>query len=103
MNILKSNNRTRTSYILGRIKPYFDFSNNNLVSYVYCKACQQINLGGLEYSEELLKIVFTEDELKRIGSMFIDIVKDKEPRKYERFTKKDNSYDFTENCRPYVG
>lgn len=96
MNILKSNNRTRTSYILGRIKPYFDFSNNNLISYVYCKACQQINLDGLEYSEDLLKIVFTGEEFKRIGSMFIDIVKEKEPRKHERFSKKDNSYDFSE-------
>lgn len=96
MNILGSGFKFHSSYILGHIKPFYDFTDNSLISYVYCKACQQINLGGHEYDESLLRIIFTEEELKKICSMFIDIVQEKEPRKYERFTKKDNSYDFFE-------
>lgn len=96
MNILKSNNSILSSLIMGKIKPSFDFSNKNLISYIYCKACQMINLDGHEYDEELLDIIFSEDELKRIGSAFIDIVREKEPEKYESFVKQDNKFDYYE-------
>lgn len=96
MNILKSNNKNESSYLMRRIRPDFEFSDNDLISYVYCKACRQINLKGHEYDSDLLRLLFTENELKELGSTYIDIVKDKEPRKYDHFRKEDNSYDFIE-------
>lgn len=96
MNILRNLIPPNSSYIAGKIIPKFNFSDNSFISYMYCMACQQLNLGGHEYEESLLRQVFTEEEFKKIGSIYIDVVKDKEPRKYERFTRKDNSYDFGE-------
>ena len=82
MNILRNLIPSNSSYIDGKIIPNFNFSDNSFISYMYCMACQQLNLGGHEYEENLLRQVFTEEEFKKIGSIYIDVVKDKEPRKY---------------------
>ena len=96
MNILKNIIPNTSHFLTGKLVPDFDFTDISFISYMYCMVCQQLDLGGHEYEEGLLRQVFTEEEFKKIGSIYIDIVKDKEPRKYERFTRKDNSYDFGE-------
>ena len=96
MNILKNINPNTSYFVVGKFVPDFNFTDNSFISYMYCVTCQELNLGGHEYEESLLRQVFTEEEFKKIGSIYIDVVKDKEPRKYERFSRKDNSYDFSE-------
>lgn len=101
MNILKNITTNNSDSVIGKIVPKFDFADNSFVSYMYCMVCQQLNLGGHEYDERLMKQVFTEEEFKRVGSLYIDVVKEKEPRKFEKFTRRDNSYEFEEIVRSF--
>lgn len=101
MNILKNQTQVDAGFLSGRIIPRYNFADRSFVSYVYCMVCQQLNLDGHEYEESLLRQVFTEDELKRIGSIYIDKVKEKEPEKFEKFFRRDNSYEFGEIVRSF--
>ncbi len=96
MNILESFGIGKKSCTAERVIPKFNFEDKNLVSFMYCMVCRQLSLDGYEYNESLLHQVFTEEEFKKIGSIYIDVVKEKEPKKFERFRRKDDSYDFHE-------
>ena len=101
MNILKKTDFYDSNKLIAKTVADFDFTDTKFVSFMYCMVCKQLNLGGYEYNEDILRQVFTEEEFKRIGSIYIDIVKEHEPDEYEKLLKEGNKFELGEIIRSF--
>ena len=55
MNILKNIIPNTSHFLAGKLVPDFVFTDISFISYMYCMVCQQLDLGGHEYEEGLLR------------------------------------------------
>ena len=101
MNILKKTDFYDSNKLIAKTVADFDFTDTKFVSFMYCMVCKQLNLGGYEYNEDILRQVFTEEEFKSIGSIYIDIVKEHEPDEYEKLLKEGNKFELGEIIRSF--
>ena len=64
-----------------------NFENKELSSYVFETCCQQLNLDGYELDARFLFYVLKDEDLKLLGSIYLNVLENSEKERYESLSK----------------